>query len=139
FLALSPQIAQCADLQAGCAFATRILGFVNAPSLMQHLAASLQDVTIDLDWYRRRRDRLYNALSSMGYAMPYPDGAFYLFVKVPWPEGDDFAFVNALREDRVLTVPGSGFGYPGYFRIAYCVSENSIEASLDVFAKLVKK
>ncbi|MBN2526738.1 MAG: pyridoxal phosphate-dependent aminotransferase [Deltaproteobacteria bacterium] len=131
FLALSPKMTDCKMVAAGCAIASRILGFVNAPALMQYVAAALQDVTIDLDWYRRRRDRLFTSLTSYGYEMPHPDGAFYLFVKAPG--GDDFKFVEGLKRRRVLTVPGSGFGTPGYFRIAYCVSDSIVEESLSYF------
>lgn len=136
FLALSPKIENHKQLQRGCAFAARILGFINAPALMQRMAAELQEVTIDLNWYRKRRDRLVSALTSMGYDVPRPDGAFYLFPKVPF--GTDYSFVDRLKKYRVLTVPGIGFGTPGYFRIAYCVSEITIEESLSFFEKAIR-
>ena len=136
FLAVSPRAAAAELILSGCALANRILGFVNAPALMQHVAASLQDVTVDLAWYRKRRDRLFRALTSYGYRMPYPDGAFYLFVKAPGE--DDTRFVAHLKKQRVLTVPGSGFGMPGYFRIAYCVNENTIEGALQIFKEAIK-
>ncbi|MBN2340151.1 MAG: pyridoxal phosphate-dependent aminotransferase [Deltaproteobacteria bacterium] len=137
FLALSPQIDDVDTLHAACAFSARILGFVNAPALMQYLTASLQKATIDLRRYRERRDRLYTALTAYGYQMPYPDGAFYLFPKVP--NGTDFSFVDRLKRQRVLTVPGSGFGKPGYFRIAYCVSDVTIEGALKIFEEAAKQ
>jgi aspartate aminotransferase len=92
-------------------------------------------VTIDLDWYRRKRDRLVTALGAFGYQMASPGGAFYLWVKAPG--GDDIAFVHRLRKMRVLAVPGIGFGTSGYFRIAYCVSDQIIEGALPAFEKAI--
>lgn len=136
FLAVSPRMDGWQKVSAAAAFTNRTLGFVNAPALMQRVAARLQNVTIDLDWYRRKRDRFYNALTEMGYEMPYPGGAFYMFIKAPG--GDDIAFINKLKDLRVLVVPGSGFGTPGYFRIAYCCSDEKIEGALPAFEKAIK-
>jgi aspartate aminotransferase len=137
FLAISPRLEGWQKLAGAAAFANRTLGFVNAPALMQRVAARLQDVTIDLDWYRRKRDRLYGALTEMGYEMPYPGGAFYMFPKAPG--GDDLAFINKLKEKRVLVVPGSGFGSPGYFRISYCCADDKIEGALPAFAEAIRE
>lgn len=131
FLAISPKSPGAAELANAAAFTNRILGYVNAPALMQRVITHLQSVTIDMRWYQRKRDRLVSELSSFGYEMATPGGAFYLFVKVP--DGDDVAFVNRLKGKRVLVVPGVGFGTPGYFRIAYCVSDETIEGALPVF------
>jgi aspartate aminotransferase len=136
FLAISPRLEGWQKLAGAAAFANRTLGFVNAPAMMQRVAARLQNVTIDLDWYRTRRDLFYNALTDMGYEMPYPGGAFYMFPKAPG--GDDIAFINKLKEFRVLVVPGSGFGTPGYFRIAYCCDLEKIKGSLAAFEKAIK-
>ena len=136
FLAISPRMNQWQKVAAAAAFTNRTLGFVNAPALMQRVAAELQDVTIDLDWYRRKRDRLYNTLTEMGYEMPFPGGAFYMFPKAPG--GDDVAFIQKLKDLRVLVVPGSGFGTPGYFRIAYCCADEKIEGALPAFAAAIK-
>ena len=135
FLAVSPRLDQWQKVAAAAAFTNRTLGFVNAPALMQRVAAELQGVTIDLDWYRRKRDRLYNALTGMGYEIPFPGGAFYMFPKAPG--GDDIAFIRKLKELRVLVVPGSGFGTPGYFRIAYCCADEKIEGALPAFAAAI--
>lgn len=136
FLAVSPRCDDAATVSAGAAFANRVLGFVNAPALMQRVVAEVQDELIDLDWYRRKRDRLVNELSRMGYQVPYPGGAFYVFPKAPG--GDDLAFVERLKQRRVLVVPGSGFGSPGYFRIAYCTRDENIEGALPAFEAVLK-
>lgn len=133
FLAISPRLEGWQKVSGAAAFANRTLGFVNAPALMQRVAAELQEVTIDLDWYRRKRDRLYQALTEMGYEMPFPGGAFYMFPKAPG--GDDIAFIKKLKDLRVLVVPGSGFGTPGYFRIAYCCADEKIEGALPAFSE----
>ena len=117
--------------------ATRLLGFVNAPALMQRVVARLQGVSVDPALYRTRRDRLYGALTGMGYAIARPEGAFYLFPKAPG--GDDLAYVRALQDELVLAVPGRGFGLPGYFRIAYCVDEAVIERSLEGFRRAIAR
>ena len=137
YLAISPKIQNWQLLADGCAFANRTLGFVNAPALMQRVVAELQDVTIDLDWYRRKRDRLYKALTKMGYELPYPGGAFYMFPAAPG--GDDMRFIEIMKEKRVLVVPGRGFGTPGYFRISYCVSDEKIEGALPAFEEAIKE
>jgi aspartate aminotransferase len=136
FLAISPKMKNWTRMAEAIAFTNRTLGFVNAPALMQRLITDLQTVTIDLDWYRRKRDLLYKELTRMGYEVPYPGGAFYIFPKAPG--GDDIAFINKLKELRVLVVPGSGFGTPGYFRISYCVHDERIAGALPAFEKAIK-
>jgi len=136
FLAVCPRMDQWQRVAAAAAFTNRTLGFVNAPALMQRVAAKLQSVTIDLDWYRRKRDLLYKELTRMGYNVPYPQGAFYIFPEAPG--GDDVAFINKLKDLRVLVVPGSGFGKPGHFRISYCVTDEKIEGSLPAFEAAIK-
>jgi aspartate aminotransferase len=124
----------CADLRAvldGLSFANRTLGFVNAPALMQHVVTRLQGVTIDIGQYERKRNLLCNNLTAMGYDLVRPQGAFYVFPRTP--VADDVAFVRALQARRILTVPGSGFGTPGHFRIAYCVEERTLEQALEGF------
>ncbi len=136
YLAIHPASGHAGELASAMTFAQRILGFVNAPALMQRVIAHLQGVSIDVDWYRIRRDRLYRALSEMGYTLVKPDGAFYLFPESPV---DDLEFVQELQKSNVLTVPGRGFGAPGYFRIAYCVDECVIEGALPGFAAAIRK
>ncbi len=136
FLAVSPRMEGWERVASAAAFTNRTLGFVNAPALMQRVAARLQTVTIDLDWYRRKRDLLFKELTRMGYEVPYPGGAFYIFPKAPG--GDDVAFINKLKAHRVLVVPGSGFGSPGYFRISYCVTDEKIAGALPAFEAAIK-
>lgn len=136
FLAISPRCADAALVSAGAAFSNRVLGFVNAPGLMQRVVAEVQDELIDLNWYRRKRDRLVSELTRMGYKVPHPGGAFYVFPEAP--SGDDIAFIEKLKARRVLVVPGSGFGCRGYFRIAYCVNDEIIEGALPEFETAIK-
>jgi aspartate aminotransferase len=102
----------------------RVLGFVNAPALMQRVVARMQDVKVNVAEYKRKRDLLCDGLSSAGYKLTKPEGAFYLFLRSPIE--DDIEFVKALQKRRILVVPGSGFGGPGYIRIAYCVDDATI-------------
>jgi len=137
YIAVRPD---CTDKQAlidGLIYCNRILGFVNAPALMQNLVRHLQAVTVSVAEYQRKRDFLYECLTAMGYSMVKPQGAFYMFPKSPLE--DDVAFVREFQQFRVLTVPGQGFGTPGYFRISYCVDDHTIEGSLDGFRKVARK
>ena len=121
----------------GFIYYNRILGYVNAPALMQHLVQRLQSVTAPFSEYQRKRDFLYHHLSEIGYSMIKPRGTFYMFPRSPL--ADYVAFVRDLQEWLVLTVPGSGFGAPGYFRISYCVDDRTLEGSLDGFRKVARK
>jgi aspartate aminotransferase len=132
YVAIHPQAADADRLFAAMAFTVRTLGFVNAPALMQHAVEALQDVVVDLGTYRRRRDRIYDGLVKAGYEVVKPQGAFYFFPKAPG--GDDVAFCKALAQRRVLVVPGTGFGTPGYFRVSYAVPDDIIDAALPIFA-----
>ena len=98
---------------------------------MQRIVASLQSVTVSVAEYQRKRDFLYGHLVNMGYDLMKPQGAFYLFPRSP--ADDDVAFVRDLQQSKVLVVPGSGFGMPGYFRISYCVTDGTLEGSLRGF------
>ncbi len=137
YLALNPAAREREQLIGGFIFCNRILGFVNAPALMQRIVARLQEVSVPPALYQQKRDFLYEQLTGMGYSVVKPQGAFYMFPKTPTP--DDVAFVQALRDFGVLTVPGRGFGLPGYFRIAYCVDDRTLEGSLDGFRKAARK
>ncbi len=134
YIATNPACPNIQDLQDGFSFANRTLGFVNAPALMQHVITYLQGVSIDMAQYVRKRALLCDNLQAMGYEFVRPQGAFYLFPRAPIP--DDVAFVQALQQERILTVPGSGFGAPGYFRISYCVEDQTIENALDGFRRV---
>ncbi|MCD6560939.1 MAG: pyridoxal phosphate-dependent aminotransferase [Deltaproteobacteria bacterium] len=136
YVAAHPEMSEKGTVTAGLTLANRILGFVNAPALMQRAVAQLLDESVDVSLYRKKRDLLCEGLTSSGYDIIRPEGAFYLFPKTP--DEDDVAFVNALREENILTVPGKGFGGPGHFRIAYCVSDEVIERALPGFERVLK-
>jgi aspartate aminotransferase len=137
YIAIHPDCSQHDELVNGFVFCNRILGFVNAPALMQHLVKTLQHVTVSIADYQKKRDFLYGHLVDMGYSVVKPHGAFYMFPKSPL--ADDVAFVNELRQWNVLVVPGRGFGTPGYFRISYCVDDKTLKGSLSGFKKAAKK
>ena len=123
------------EVYAAVAGASRGLGHVCAPSLMQKIIARYAHLRPDLEAYDRNRRLLLTGLRSAGYTVAEPDGAFYLFVQAPG--GDAMAFSEKAKEKDLLVVPGDGFGCPGYFRICYCVSEDMIRRSLPVFASLI--
>ena len=121
----------------GLVLANRILGFVNAPALMQRLITDLQGVSVDAGIYRRKRDRLVGSLTGMGYDLVNPPGAFYLFPRSPL--ADELQFLKLLQEENILVVPGRGFGSPGYFRIAYCVDDQTIDGAIPGFQRALEK
>lgn len=127
YIALGPGIEDKQSLMSALILATRILGFVNAPALQQQVLASCLDCCVDMDIYARRRDLLTSACDQAGLSYVPPEGTFYLFVRSPIP--DDVAFCRALQEERILAVPGQGFGQEGYVRFAYCVDERTITAA----------
>jgi aspartate aminotransferase len=137
YIAVNPDIDNKTILMDALVLCNRILGYVNAPALMQRLIPSLLDDSVDIAIYERKRDRLSEALRAAGYDFNMPGGTFYLFPKTPIP--DDVEFVRALQEENILTVPGSAFGGPGHFRIAYCVDDRTIEGSLPGFARVMAK
>lgn len=137
FAAVHPDAQYKADIMGAMALTIRILGFVNAPALMQRVVAALQGASVDINEYRRKRDLLCEGLSDAGYEFAVPAGAFYLFPRTPIE--DDVAFVGELQKERILTVPGSGFGGPGYIRIAYCVDDQTIVDALPGFRRVMDK
>ncbi|HMK34891.1 MAG TPA: pyridoxal phosphate-dependent aminotransferase [Desulfomonilaceae bacterium] len=137
YIAMNPKIDDAAATIDGLVLCNRILGFVNAPALMQRAVKDVLREIVDTSVYKRRRDRLYSALTSFGYQCVKPEGAFYMFPKAPI--ADDVAFVSALQKKLILTVPGTGFGGPGYFRISYCVSDETIEGSLKGFQEAIEE
>lgn len=137
YAAVNPAAADADEIVAALSLANRILGFVNAPSLMQKVIASIGDECVDVSIYEGRRDRLVSSLRASGYELGLPEGAFYLFVKIPG--GDDEAFLALLKEENILVVPGSGFGAPGYFRVAYCVGDAVIEGALPGFERAMRR
>jgi aspartate aminotransferase len=136
YLAANPAMEGVDLFMEGAVFCNRVLGFVNAPALMQRLVATLQRELVNVDEYREKRDILYAHLSSLGFQMVKPTGGFYLFPRSPLP--DDVEFVRLAQQHMLLVVPGTGFGAPGYFRIAYCIDTDVIRRSLPAWTRLAK-
>jgi aspartate aminotransferase len=136
YAAANPDISDKKILLEGMVLCNRILGYVNAPALMQRAISYLLEESVDISLYKKKRDMLCDGLAAFGYDFIKPEGAFYLFPRAPIE--DDVSFVRALQEENILTVPGSGFGGPGHFRIAYCVSDKVIEGALPGFEKVMK-
>ena len=137
YLVVPSEIDDYEDIFAAAGVATRILGFVNAPSVVQLVVSKCLDASVDIGIYNRNRELLYLKLCEYGYECIKPEGAFYLFVKALEP--DDKAFVAKAKEHRLLIVPGSTFGCAGYVRIAYCVDYAMIERSLPAFKALAEE
>ncbi len=135
YLMVSPDMDGLEEVLGGLNVANRILGYVNAPSLFQRVAAVCINTTVDVSVYKRNRDILYNGLTEIGFECLKPQGAFYIFPKSPIP--DDKAFCAAAKEHRLLLVPGSAFSCPGYFRMAYCVDQATCENALEPFRQLM--
>ena len=136
YLAIHPA-AEAAPLIAGAAAVANTMYCVNAPSLIQLAIGKLQGVSVDASIYRRRRDALCAGLSEAGYEFNVPEGAFYLFPKSPIP--DDVQFIDHLKEELILAVPGVGFGAPGYFRLSYAVPDDTITRSFAGFQRAMQK
>jgi aspartate aminotransferase len=137
YIAVSPLCEDLDELISAIIFANRTLGFVNAPALMQRLVAPLQRNSVNVRDYEEKRNLLYYSLKDFGYQIVKPQGAFYLFPKAP--VDDDVTFVKELQSKRILTVPGRGFGKPGYFRISYAVEMRTIEMALPGFKEVAEK
>jgi len=143
FIAVNPQISHKDDLVNGLIYATRILGFVNAPALMQRIVGSLAEsfeAHVDVSVYAKRRNAFMKVLDDVKIEYAEPEGAFYLFCKVPESKnlrfreyGNDRAFVEHLKKHLILGVPGTGFSKPGWMRFAYCTDEKIISASGGAF------
>ena len=134
YVAVPKAAAEHDDLYAAICGAGRALGYVCAPSLFQQVIAACVDVKPDLTVYRSNRDVLYRELSSYGFRCVKPDGAFYLFMETPEP--DAAAFCERAKQFELLLVPSDDFGCPGFVRIAFCVTERQIAASLPAFKAL---
>ena len=137
YLVIPSEIDDYADIFAAAGVATRILGFVNAPSVVQLVVSKCLNASVDVSVYNKNRELLYSKLTEYGYECIRPEGAFYLFVKAF--EADDKAFVARAKQHHLLIVPGSTFGCAGYVRIAYCVDHSMIERSLPAFKKLAEE
>jgi aspartate aminotransferase len=137
YIAVGPENSDKQNLIGALTYATRILGFVNAPALMQRIVAELTFAKVDIDVYARRRAAFMKVLEDAGIEYAKPEGAFYLFCKAPIT--DDLAFVDYLKKYLILGVPGSAFGAPGWMRFAYCVDEKIISASAGAFKKAMEE
>ncbi len=130
YLAVHPLAKAKETLLDALTLANRILGFVNAPALMQRVVEQLQDVSVDTSIYEARREKFCAVLDAAGFSYVKPKGAFYLFPKSPV---DDVEFCRILQRHKILAVPGRGFGAPGYIRLAFCVEDDVIERSAESF------
>jgi len=133
YLLVNPALPQAGTLAAALALTTRTLGFVNAPVIGQQLAGALCDAGVDVAVYERRRAAMAQVLREAGLRFAMPRGAFYFFIEAPG--GDDERFVRHLQDERILTVPGRGFGFPGYFRTTFCMDERVILRSGPAFQR----
>lgn len=134
---VNPAIEGSEKLVGAVVMANRILGFVNAPALAQKLLGKALGSSVDVAVYDARRKAMARVLDKAGIRYTMPRGAFYFFPEAPG--GDDVAFCATLQEEKILAVPGTGFGYPGYFRLAFCVGEEIIARSADAFARAVSR
>jgi len=137
YLVIPGEVDDYKDVVAGANVANRILGYVNAPSLMQRAVSRCLDAKADVAYYDRNRELLYNELTGMGFECIRPEGAFYLWVKSPVE--DEKLLCEAAKKHNILIVPGSSFAGPGYVRIAYCVSYETIKRSLPGFKKVAQE
>ena len=133
FIAVHPEMDGKQEMLGALTLANRILGFVNAPALMQRVVAQLQEASVDSAIYAKRLDAFCPILDAAGIKYVRPKGAFYLFPQAPIE--DDVRFCQLLQQEKILAVPGRGFGLPGHFRLAFCVDEKVIRASAEGFKK----
>ncbi len=134
YLVIPDEAADAENIISAAAVAGRILGFVNAPSIQQLAVAQCLDASTDITYYDRNRETIYQALKKLGFSCTKPEGAFYLFIQSP--VADETAFCAEAKKQHILIVPGSSFGCPGYVRLAYCVSYETICGSIPAFEKL---
>lgn len=136
FVAVNPRCTEHNDIMEALAFCNRTLGFLNAPAIMQHVIKKTASTSVDPKIYQKKRDFLYSALLDTGYETTKPQGAFYIFPKTPIK--DDIAFVQKLVKERVLAVPGSGFGRTGFMRLSYCVNDRVLEGAVKGLKKALE-
>ncbi|MBN1295241.1 pyridoxal phosphate-dependent aminotransferase [bacterium] len=137
YVAVNPVCGNREEIINALTFCNRILGFVNAPALMQRALYRDPDDRVSIEGYRTNRQLLLDGLGSMGYEIVPPEGAFYLFPKSPIE--DEVAFTEELKKENILVVPGRGFGRAGYFRISYCVTQELIQRSLPGFKRAIDR
>ena len=137
YLAIPPGLAEAAALRNACTFATRILGYINAPAIWQRVVAEVPEATVDVSEYQAKRDLLCGALERAGYEAPRPQGSYYVFAKTPIP--DDIEFIGMLQQEGILAVPGTGFGRAGYMRLSLTIPRPALERSLSGFARAMER
>jgi aspartate aminotransferase len=137
YLAIPPRLPEADALRNACTFATRILGYINAPAIWQRVVAEVPDAIVDIGAYQIKRDILCDALQAAGYHAPRPQGSYYVFPETPIP--DDIAFIRLLQQEGILAVPGTGFGRSGYMRLSLTVSRADLERSLPGFRSAIRK
>ena len=146
YAAVNPLSENAGELVNAIIFATRILGYVNAPAFFQRVVAESWDAPADYSLYEKRRDALISVMKDAGIEFAEPEGAFYLFCRAPQPKkaehsslaGNDAAFCDHLKKYHILAVPGAGFCGPGWMRLAYCVSPQTIEGSRGAFIEAAR-
>lgn len=136
YLAIPPRLPEAAALRNACTFASRILGYINAPAIWQLVVGRVPDATVDVAAYQAKRDLLCDALSRMGYHAPRPQGSFYVFPRTPL--ADDLAFIRLLQAEGILAVPGTGFGRSGYMRLSLTIAMEDLERSLPGFERALR-
>ena len=136
YLVIPDEMESAGEVFKAASIANRVLGCVNAPSLMQRVIGRCLDAEVDVAAYDRNRNLLYNGLRECGFTCVKPQGAFYLFMKSP--EEDEKEFCEVCKKHNVLVVPGSSFACGGYVRLAYCVSYEQIERSLPAFRAIAQ-
>ena len=136
YIAVHPEISERQELRKALVFCNRILGFVNAPAMMQKVLPRLGNARVDVSVYQKLRDKFLSMLKELGFEAVKPQGAFYIFPKSPDP--DDVSFVKRAQQENILLVPGSGFGGPGHFRISLCCDPDTIDNSRPGFEHLAE-
>ncbi len=136
YIAVHPEVIEKQELREALVLCNRILGFVNAPAMMQKILPMLGKARVDISIYQQLRDRLLSMLTELGFEAVKPQGAFYIFPKSPEP--DDVAFVKRAQQENILLVPGAGFGGSGHFRISLCCETATIDNSRPGFERLAE-
>ncbi len=136
YIAVHPEVSGRQELREALVFCNRILGFVNAPAMMQKVLPRLGNARVDVLVYQKLRDKFLSMLKELGFEAVKPQGAFYIFPKSPDP--DDVSFVKRAQQENILLVPGSGFGGPGHFRISLCCDPDTIDNSRPGFEHLAE-
>ena len=136
YIAINPKIFEISSLRQGLIYSNRILGFVNAPAMMQKILPFLGKSKVDISVYEKLRNKFFSMITDLGFEAIKPQGAFYIFPKSP--DIDDLKFVKKAQEENILVVPGTGFGMKGFFRISLCCSPETIDNSQPGFERLAK-